>query len=173
VSYRAPEPLGGQHDADDFACGEPALDHWLAGYARDAQASGSARVYVTTLDDAKTVIGYYALAPAQIAPDDATARARKGQPRTRPIPALLLARLAVDERHQNAGVGRSLLQDVLLRCVNASELVGGRVLLVHAKHERAKAWYMQFGFEASPTDPLHLVLLMKDVRATLAKLGLA
>jgi GNAT superfamily N-acetyltransferase len=157
---------------DDFNCGEPALDDWLKRHASAAQAADSARVFVVTLGDGETVVGYYALAAAQVAPEDATARALKGQPRARPVPAILLARLAVDQRHQGAGLGRSLLQDVLLRCTEAAEAIGARVLLVHAKHDAAKAWYIQFGFEESPTDPLHLLMLLKDVRAFLQRHGI-
>jgi GNAT superfamily N-acetyltransferase len=165
VTYRRPEPLGKHHRLDDFTCGEPALDKWLHRHALAAQASGSARVFVSTLEDGETVVAYYALAAAQVSSREAIARALKGQPRTRPIPAILLARLAVEETHQGVGLGRSLLKDVLLRCVEAAEAIGARVLLVHAKHEAAKAWYLQFGFEESPTDPLHLMMLLKDVRA--------
>ncbi|MCP9485543.1 MAG: GNAT family N-acetyltransferase [Gaiellaceae bacterium MAG52_C11] len=136
-------------------------------YARSAHTADSAKVFVTTLADAETVVGYYALAAAQIVPSDATERVRKGQPTTRAVPAVLLARLAVQEDHQGAGLGQSLLRDVLRRCVVAADSIGARVMLVHAKHERAKAWYLRFGFEASPTDPLHLLMLMKDVRKLL------
>jgi GNAT superfamily N-acetyltransferase len=129
-------------------------------------------VHVATLEDGETVVAYYALAAAQVAADDATARALKGQPRGRPVPAILLARLAVDREHQGAGLGRSLLQDILLRCVDAAEAIGARVLLVHAKHDTAKVWYIQYGFEESPTDPLHLLMLLKDVRAFLQRHGI-
>jgi GNAT superfamily N-acetyltransferase len=129
-------------------------------------------VHVATLEDGETVVGYYALAAAQVAADAATARALKGQPQARPVPAILLARLAVDREHQGAGLGRSLLQDVLLRCVDAAEAIGARVLLVHAKQDTAKAWYIQYGFEESPTDPLHLLMLFKDVRAFLQRHGI-
>lgn len=171
MAYRRPEPLGKQHRLDQFDCGEPVLDEWLKRHALSAHASGSARVFVTTLEDGETVVGYYALAAAQVAPDEATERALKGQPRARPVPAILLARLAVDRAHQRAGLGRSLLQDVLLRCLEAAEAIGARVLLVHAKHDPAKNWYMQYGFEGSPTDPLHLMMLLKDVRAFLQRRG--
>lgn len=142
-------------------------------YANGAQASGSARVFVTTLEHGETAVGYHALAATQVAPDDATERARKGQPQTRPVPAILLARLAIDRNHQRAGLGRALLQDVLLRCLDAADAIGARVLLVHAKHDAAKAWYTQSGFEQSPTDPLHLMMLLKDVRAFLRRQGIA
>ena len=171
MAHKRPEPLAKHHRLDEFHSGEPALDEWLKRHARAAQASGSARVYVATLDDGETIVGYYALAAAQIASEDATDRALKGQPQARPVPAILLARLAVDQSHQGAGLGRSLLRDVLLRCVEAAEAIGARVLLVHAKHDAAKAWYLRYGFEESPTDPLHLVMLMKDVRAFLQRHG--
>ena len=173
MPYRPPEALQRRHRLDDFDCGEPALDEWLKRHARPAHASGSARVFVTTLEDGETVVGYYALAAAQVAPEAATERALKGQPQTRPVPAVLLARLAVHRGHQRAGLGRSLLQDVMLRCLDAAESIGARVLLVHAKHEAAKTWYLQYGFEESPTDPLHLLMLLKDVRAFLRRQGVS
>jgi GNAT superfamily N-acetyltransferase len=171
VAYRHPEPLAKQHRLDDFRCGESALDEWLKRHARAAQASDSARVFVTTLDDAETVVGYYAVAAAEVKAADATPRVLKGQPQTRPVPAILLARLAVDEQHQRSGLGRSLLQDVFARCIEAADAIGARVLLVHAKHDEAKEWCLQFGFEQSPTDPLHLLMLLKGVRAFLQRLG--
>lgn len=172
LAYRRPEPLAKQHRLDDFQCGERALDEWLQRHARGAHASDTARVFVATLDDGETAVGYYALAAAHVAQQDATARALKGQAKARPGPAILLARLAVDREHQGARLGRSLLQDVLLRCVEAADAIGARVLLVHAKHEAAKHWYLQFDFEESPTDPLHLLMLLKDVRAFLQRQGI-
>jgi len=166
VAYRRPEPLARHHGLDGFVCGEPALDEWLARHARPAHAAGAARVYVvTTDDDLAIVVGYYAVAAAHVEPAGATDRARKGQPTHRPVPAVLLARLAVAGQHQGGGLGRSLLQDVLLRSLAAADPIGVRVVLVHAKNERAKAWYQRYGFEESPTDPFHLMLLIKDVRA--------
>jgi GNAT superfamily N-acetyltransferase len=171
VPYRRPEPLARHHELDGFACGEPALDEWLKKHARAANASESARVFVTTGADSAAVVGYYALAAAQVEPAEATERAKKGLPSRRPVPAVLLARLAVDQRHQGVGLGRSLLQDALLRCVEAADTIGVRVLLVHAKHEQAQGWYLQYGFEESPTDPLHLMMLMKDVRSFVDRQG--
>jgi predicted N-acetyltransferase YhbS len=169
VSYSRPQPLERGHDRERFACGEPELDRWLADHALEAQASGSARVFVST--DGQRVVGYYALAAAQLLPEEASTRALKGQPKERPVPAVLLARLAVDLSHQGQGLGRSLLQDAMLRANEAAEELGIRVLLVHAKHELASRWYKRFGFEESPTDPLHLMLLMKDLRAFLSAVG--
>jgi GNAT superfamily N-acetyltransferase len=166
--YRAPEPLDARHVVDGFSCGEIALDDWLKKHARASHAGGAARVFVTTTDDEPdVVVGYYALASVSVEAEDATERALKGQPRARPVPAILLARLAVDGDHQIQGVGKALLKDVMLRCLQVAEQVGVRVLLVHAKHDEAKDWYMRYDFEESPTDPLHLMMMMKDVAAGL------
>lgn len=161
MAYTQPEPLRGKHDLGDFCCEEDALDNWLHRHARHAEAAGSARTFVTCSDE--QVIGYYALAIGQVEPEDATERLLKGQPQKQPVPVLVLARLAVDRRHQNRGVGRSLLQNALLRCATVAESVGVRAVVAHA-NEDANEFYDRFGFESSPTDPLHRILLMKDLR---------
>lgn len=161
MSYSRPGPLRGKHDVSGFSCGDDALDDWLQRHARHAEAAGSARSFVST--DGKRVVGYYALAIGQVEPNDATERLLKGQPAKQPVPVLVLARLAVDREHQSLGLGRSLLQDALLRCAAVAESVGVRAVVVHAS-ENGNRFYDQFGFEASPTDPLHRILLMKDLR---------
>ena len=162
MGYSRPEPLRGKHQLDDFESGEESLDLWLHRYARHAEAAGSARAFVTTVDGNR-VVGYYALTVGQVEPENASARLLKGQPGGRPVPVVILARLAVDQEHQSHGVGRSLLQDALLRGATAVESVGVRALVVHA-HEEARDFYLRFGFEVSPTDPLHLILLVKDLK---------
>jgi len=161
MTYTQPEPLRGKHSIGDFCCEEDALDNWLHRHSRHAEAAGSARTFVTC--DGDRLVGHYALAIGQVEPDDATERMLKGQPAKQRVPVLVLARLAVDRDHKNRGVGRSLLQDSLLRCASVAESVGVRAVVAHA-NEGASAFYDQFGFESSPTDPLHRILLMKDLR---------
>jgi GNAT superfamily N-acetyltransferase len=161
MAYSRPEPLRGKHRLEGFTSGEESLDSWLPRGARHAEAAGSARTFVTT--DGKRVVGYYALAIGSVMPEDATERLLKGQPSERPVPVLVLARLAVDREHQGHGVGRSLLQDALLRCDVVAESVGVRAVVAHA-HPDAAGFYDHFGFERSPTDPLHRILLLKDLR---------
>ncbi|HET8815645.1 MAG TPA: GNAT family N-acetyltransferase [Solirubrobacterales bacterium] len=165
MTYTRPEPLRGKHSLDAFSSGEPNMDNWLQRRARHAEAAGSARTFVTT--DRAQVVGYYSLAIGQVLPEDASERLLKGQPATRPVPVLVLARLAVDQRHQGRGVGRSLLQDALLRCNAVAESVGVRALVAHAL-PGAGGFYDNFGFDRSPTDSLHRILLLKDLRRFLA-----
>jgi predicted N-acetyltransferase YhbS len=116
------------------------------------------------------VVGYYALTAGEVEAADATTRLLKGQPAGRAVPVLVLARLAVDQGHQGRGVGRSLLQDALLRCDAVAQSVGVRAVVAHA-HPEAARFYDYFGFEASPTDRLHRILLFKDLRKFLEEVG--
>ena len=101
-------------------------------------------------------------------PSSAAPRVTKGIPK-HPVPVMILARLAVDLQHQRAGLGKALLKDALLRTAQAADIVGIRALLVHAKDEPARLWYLNWEFEPSPSDPFHLFLLMKDIKAMIGK----
>ncbi|MGZ6586507.1 MAG: GNAT family N-acetyltransferase [Solirubrobacteraceae bacterium] len=162
-----PEPLTEAHIVEGFDAGVASLATWLTDYALQARRAGSARTFVVTdAEQSGRVIGYHAIAAASIERAAATRLAASGTP-AHPVPAILLARLAVDRSVQGRGVGAWLLQDAMRRALSASEEFGVRVLLVHAIDERARAFYERFGFEASPTDPLNLQLLIKDIRKTL------
>jgi predicted N-acetyltransferase YhbS len=161
MGYSQPQPLRGEQDYSGFVCGEISLDSWLQRHARHAEAAGSARTFVTS--DGERVVGFYSLAIGQVQPNDATERLLKGQPTGRPVPVIVLARLAVDREHRKRGLGRSLLQDALLRCDQVSDSVGVRAVAAHALPGAAD-FYDYFGFEKSPTDPLHRILLLKDLR---------
>lgn len=99
-----------------------------------------------------------------------------------PQPIALLARLGVDQRHEGQGLGAVLLLDVItrvaslreasLREASLSEAIGCRGLLVHAESEQARSFYEHLipEFSSSPTDPLHLLLRLKDIRRTLGSL---
>lgn len=84
-----------------------------------------------------------------------------------PVPLILLARLAVDRRWQGQGIGKALLKDAMLRTAQAADIAGIRALAVHAKDDAAKAFYERFDFVPSRTDPMHLYVLLKDVRRLL------
>lgn len=122
-----------------------------------------------TTDDGEKVVGFYALGAASVRPKDATKRLMQGQPEHQSVSAILIGRLAVDRRHQGKQVGRSLLQDALLRSATAADSIGARAVIVDAISDDAAHFYERFGFERSPTDSRHLILLMKDLRKLLAQ----
>ncbi|MEZ5380999.1 MAG: GNAT family N-acetyltransferase [Microthrixaceae bacterium] len=127
-----------------------------------------ARVLVVTEPDQDEVVAYYAWAMASVAPSDAPARLAKGAGRYQQ-PVALLARLGVSAEHEGRGLGAGLLTDVVSRSVELGREIGCRGLVVHAESPQARDFYLHLipEFEPSPTDPLHLVLLMKDIIKTL------
>jgi GNAT superfamily N-acetyltransferase len=158
---RSIEKLRRDHPIDAFDCGQESLNQWLRKHALQNQGAGAAQSYAGLVGG--VVIGYYSLAVGQIEYIDAPERLRKGLAR-HPVPIMLLARLAVDKSWQKKGVGRALLRDAVLRTLQAAEIAGIRALAVHAKDDAARRYYEQFDFEASPADPLHLLVLLKDLR---------
>lgn len=158
---RRVEKLRREHAVEAFDCGVPELNHFLQRFALINQQSGSSQTYVGLVD--QTVVGYHSLAFGQVLHEHAPARVTKGLSR-HPIPIMLLARLAVDRAWQGHGIGAGLLKDAMLRTLNAADIAGIRALTVHAKDEKARAFYTHFDFIPSPSDPFHLFILLKDVR---------
>ena len=165
MSSQAYEPvrkLAGSDAVESFDCGQRALNQFLQRFALVNQKSNSAQTYVSC--HSGSVVGFYSLAVGSVELSNVAPRATKGTPQ-HPVPVMLLARLAVDLKHQGAGLGNALLRDALLRTAQAADIAGIRALLVHAKDETARQWYLNWEFEPSPSDPFHLFLLMKDNKA--------
>ena len=154
--HQPPELLAGRHQLEGFRCRSEEQTAWLVETARQAHGTGTTRVFVVTEVDQMHVVAYYAWCMASVA--------------TQPI--ALLARLGVDERHEGQGLGAALLLDVITRVASLGDAIGCRGLLLHAESEEARSFYEHLipEFERSPTDPLHLLLLLKDIRRTLGAL---
>jgi predicted N-acetyltransferase YhbS len=165
TGYSQPRPIHEDDDASTFDSGERSLDEYLRTRALSNHVQGGSRCFVTCRDG--RVVGYYALASASVEHRDLAGKVRRNMPD--PVPVILLSRLAIDRKEQGSGLGKNLLRDAIARSVAAAEIVGVRALLVHALHDEARAFYLHFDFEPSPTDPLHLLLLMKDARALLGQ----
>ena len=163
-SYSAPELLTDEHDRSGFGSGKPPLNQYLEKYALINQQHEISRTYVATRGS--SVVGYYTLTFGSISHDEATSRIKAELPQY-PIPVMLLARLAVDQREAGKGLGKGLLKDALLRTIQAADIGGLRAMLTHAKDEDAKKFYQKYGFEESPIHPLTLMLSIKDIRASL------
>jgi GNAT superfamily N-acetyltransferase len=165
-AFSDPEPLAPDHVVDGFDSGRGSLDGWLTLHAHQAAAAGSARTYVIIDAHQRRVVGYHALTAAGLERDAATPRVIKGMPRY-PIPVVLLARLAVDVSVTGLGLGGWLLRDAMLRTLAAADTIGVRAMLVHAIDADARRFYLRHGLQPSPSDPLHLMILLKDIAASL------
>ncbi|MCC7035493.1 MAG: GNAT family N-acetyltransferase [Acidobacteria bacterium] len=164
MSARRIEKLTRTHVVESFDCGKEALNRFLVRYALQSQQAGASQTYVGLVDD--ELVGYYTLAFGSV--DHATAPERIGKGLARhPIPLMVLARLAVSNNWQGQGVGSALLKDAVLRTLQAAEIAGLRALAVHAKGHEASAFHERYGFVPSPTDPYHLLALLKDLKKDL------
>jgi GNAT superfamily N-acetyltransferase len=155
------EKLHRSHAVENFTCGQPELDRFLIRHALQAQQANSSQTYVAASDD--DIVGFYTIVAGEVQHANAPERVVKGMPR-HPIPLLVLARLAVHSKAQGQGIGAGLLLDALGRTLQVADVIGVRALAVHAKDDRAVAFYRHFGFTPSATDPRHLFMIIKDIR---------
>jgi GNAT superfamily N-acetyltransferase len=154
----APEKLRADHDLTEFDSGEPSLDDWLRRRALQNKEGGASRTYVVCAG--QKVVGYYALAAGAVAHAEAPGRVRRNMPD--PVPVMIIGRLAVHKDFQGRKIGPGLLRDAVLRTLQAADIAGVRALLVHAISERAREFYEDCGFIASPMDPMTLMITIEE-----------
>jgi GNAT superfamily N-acetyltransferase len=161
------EPLDpDRHDLSALDSGESDLDRWLREQAAGAGARRVARTFVWVEPDADPdrVLAYYSLAGHRLVRDDLPRSIGRGSPSQ--IPAVLLARLALDRTRHGGGNGGALLADALARIVVATDIVAARFVVVDALHEKAAGFYQPHGFRRIP-DSLRLIQKVSDIAAAL------
>lgn len=171
--YRS-EILKKSHNRRAFSCGEDAPDRYFREQAgQDSQRTGSVvHVLVDTATDA--VVGYYTLTNATIRLAEVPLEARKQLPRYPDLGAILIGRLAVDQRHQEEGVGSLLLHDALMRCLGVAEISAWSAIVVDPKNDAARAFYANHDFSPIVDDGLGRMYILfntipKALRETVAQ----
>lgn len=147
--------LGAQHSRDGFDCGEAALNEFLLRQAGQQQRRGFGKTYVALASDGVSVTGFVTVSAGQIATTSLPAQSKL--PRY-PAPILRIGRLAVDIQHQGEGIGQDLLAFALRLAVEFSQRVGMYAVVVDAKHDKAKAFYLKLGFICCEDNSLCLYL---------------
>lgn len=142
LKLTAPTPLRAAHKTAGFNCGEPSLNLWLERHALVAASARTANTFVVCRG--RKVVGYFSIANAAVDHDKTSAKVRRNTPD--PIPATLLARLAVDNAEKGNGLGESLLVDAGRRILLAAKHSAARLLIVHPLTEMAVAFYAKYGF---------------------------
>jgi GNAT superfamily N-acetyltransferase len=148
--FCSPVQLSAQHDTENFSSGEETLDTWLRERALANMEVSASKTYVICPSGSHKVIGYYAICIGQIFSQDVVGSMQRNMPRQ--IPAVILGRLAIDEKWQGRGLGKALLQDVVQRSVRATKEVSARLLVVHSISAEAEAFYLHHGFTSLPTE---------------------
>lgn len=167
------EPIGKAHDRTSFDCGEAKLNEFMRRYARKSHEAGGAKTFLAIGgSDGRTILGFYSLCPASLEYARTPEIVRKGLARHE-VPGFRLARLAVDLRFQGRGLGGQLLLAAGRRCLRAAAEVGGVVLAIDGKDERAALWYASYGAMPLLDAPLSLVLPLATMEQALKAAGKA
>ena len=156
--------LTAEHDVSSLDCHNDQLTTWLVRHALASQRADLARTYLAL--DGEQVIGYVSLTTGSVRRDEAPKRYARGMP-AHPIPTILIARLAVDRRHQGRQLGSRLLAEALRLAVTASDAAAARLVVVDAIDDRAAAFYRNRGFIEVPESPLRLYRKISDIRRSL------
>jgi GNAT superfamily N-acetyltransferase len=152
------------HDRNDFDCGDPDLNTFLARFARQQSERDFNRTYVATALGESRIQGYYAISSSSIHFANLPAALRL--PRY-PVPVARIGRLGVDLRAQGTGVGSALLQHAMGLALTLSQQIGLFAVVVDAKHDAAAAFYTRYGFARMEDQPLSLYLTTAVIRQAL------
>lgn len=142
------ESLCDRHLLEKFDCGQASLNDWLTSSARHCQRNRTASTFVWCAPGDPRVLAYYSLAGHLVERQDLPPKLGRGSPDQ--MPAVLLARLAVDTTLQGQGLGGVLLADALGQTVAAVQRVAARFVIVDAIDEKAASFYSRYGFERMP-----------------------
>lgn len=158
--------LGAAHRREGFDCGEAALNDFLLRQAGQQQRRGFGKTYVALAEEGVTVTGFITVSAGQVA--TASLPLQLKLPRY-PAPILRIGRLAVDVRQQGKGIGQDLLAFALRLAVEFSQRVGLYAVVVDAKHDQAKAFYMKLGFVVCMDNPLCLYLPLATLEQSVTR----
>lgn len=161
IRYSAPAPLTAEHDVSRFDCGEPALNDWLQRRALKNESRFS-RTYVVCAEG--RVVAYFCISAGAVERLAAPGKVRRNAPDT--IPVSVIGRLAVDRAHAGRGLGADMLFEALRRIAIASRSIGIGAVLVHAKDDAARRFYLRCAeFIEYPEDSRTLFLPIETVMA--------
>jgi GNAT superfamily N-acetyltransferase len=161
ASYRI-EPLAGRHKRAAFSCGVPALDRYLQKQAGQDVSEHVAAAFVIT-PDGETIAGFYTLSAHTVNLSDLPDEVAKKLPRYPNVPATLLGRLAVSLDFRGGGIGELLLVDAFKRVLGSIHEVASAVVVVDAKDERAREFYLRHDFIPLPSQPNRLFYSVRTI----------
>lgn len=165
------EAITKKHDRKAFDCGDPDLNLFLQRHARQSHEQGGAKTFLAIDDrDGQTIHGFYSLAPAVLTYQKAPEIVRRGLAQ-HDVPGFRLACLATDLRQQGRGLGGQLLAAAALRCIRAAREVGGVILIIDAKSDRAAAWCASYGALPLTDAPRTLVMSLATFEGELKPRG--
>ena len=166
------EPIAKAHHRQAFDCGDTQMNEFLYRYARQSHEQNASKTFCA-IDDAEPgrILGFYTLTPSAVGHEDVPDPMKKGFARHE-IAGFKLARIATDLTVAGQGLGGQLLAAAALRCLRIAGEIGGVLLIIDAKNERAASWYASYGAEPLKGKPLTLVMPLATFAADLNARGL-
>ena len=158
------QSLTSAFDVGGFDCGEESLNSFLQRHALGNDKAGLGRTFIAVETGQTQIAGYFTLSTGSVRFDVIPDHARKRLPKY-PIPTVHIGRLAVDVKFQGKGLGETLLVEALRKAARASSSVGVYAVDCLALNDRAKSFYLKYGFTEMLDQPLHLFLPMATARA--------
>ncbi len=158
------EALNQRHKREDFTCGVEALDRYLQRYAAQDLRKRVAAVFVLTADGS-TIAGFYTLSSHLVYISDLPPELARRVPRYPAVPTTLLGRLAISQDFRGLGLGEFLLMDALNRSLEASRKIASTAVVVDAKDDAARDFYLRYGFIQLPSNPSRLLCPMRTIEA--------
>lgn len=159
------ESLHPSLDYSGFDCGNEALNAFLIKRAKTEEAQRLSKTKIARNEN-NEIVGFYTISPAVVAKNYLDNSEGRGIPYSE-VPAIRIGRLAVSKQHQRSGIGKAILKEALCRCLQLSNQMGGRVVLVDAKDDKAILFYAKFGFKTIQQNPLILVLKISTIEKAL------
>jgi len=167
------EPLDKRvHNRAAFSCEHEALNVYLKEKASQDVQKRVAAVYVLT-PDGKTIAGYYTLSHYTIEPGELPHEAvkRLRLPKCDKLPATLVGRLARSQQFKGAGLGEILLMGALEKSLLHSRNIASLAVVVDAKDEKARNFYLSYGFVGLPDHPNRLFMLVETIERLFREAG--
>jgi predicted GNAT family N-acyltransferase len=159
-------PLSDQHDRAAFSCGVDALDLYFQKQASQDVRKKVAAVFVLT-PDGTTVTGFYTLSAHLVNLADIPIEFAKKLPRYPLVPATLLGRLAIGTVFRGQGLGEFLLMHAFEKALESSRRVASAIVVVDAKDEAARNFYLRYGFIPLESQPNRLLYPMRTIEKLL------
>ena len=157
------EPLGKNHNRTAFSSGSQPLDAYFRTQARQDVEKRVAATFVLRDTETDRIAGFYSLSSTAVPLDKFPPEVAKKLPKYPPVPATLLARLAIDSAYRGQGLGEFLLLHALEKSLEHSQEVASTAVIVDAKDEAARSFYLKHRFLELPDQPMRFFLPMKTV----------
>ena len=137
-------PINSSYDCSKFDCGDQTVNAFLRQFTSGSGDSESSPVFAA-VDELEFINGFYSLTASNIEfaeiPQNLAEKIS-----AYPVPTIIIDTIAVHKSLQGKGVGSRLLIDALQRIHNAVSDMDVMVVLVEAKNDRLRAFYLHYGF---------------------------